>query len=209
MKVRYLFFCVSEDIFDSADNFNVWCFASLGTQACGEQRGQLPQRQRTSGRSQLLDRQARGPERASPSHPAAQPSLQPGSIPGEYTRVRFPTSSQQRVQAPCTQSHRGAREEEEAQRHCPAAVCVASQAHQTEDQKCCCKMFFPFSFLLLNTFFLHVPFIFSCLSLQVSILDTGEVCMELLKCHGSQERVKEVLQISCDGSMVSPLWHRF
>lgn len=39
----------------------------------------------------------------------------------------------------------------------------------------------------------------------MSILDTGEVCMELLKCHGGQERVKEVLQISCDGSMVSPL----
>ncbi|XP_026163764.1 serine/threonine-protein kinase PLK4 [Mastacembelus armatus] len=37
----------------------------------------------------------------------------------------------------------------------------------------------------------------------VSILDTGEVCMELLKCHSGQERVKEVLQISCDGSMVT------
>uniref|UniRef100_H3DJ05 Serine/threonine-protein kinase PLK4 n=1 Tax=Tetraodon nigroviridis TaxID=99883 RepID=H3DJ05_TETNG len=37
----------------------------------------------------------------------------------------------------------------------------------------------------------------------VSILDTGEVCMELLKCHGGQERVKEVLQISCDGSTVT------
>uniref|UniRef100_A0A673C024 Serine/threonine-protein kinase PLK4 n=1 Tax=Sphaeramia orbicularis TaxID=375764 RepID=A0A673C024_9TELE len=37
----------------------------------------------------------------------------------------------------------------------------------------------------------------------VSILDTGEVCMELLKCHGGQERVKEVLRISCDGSMVT------
>lgn len=31
--------------------------------------------------------------------------------------------------------------------------------------------------------------------------------MELLKCLGGQERVKEVLQISCDGSMVSPLLH--
>lgn len=39
----------------------------------------------------------------------------------------------------------------------------------------------------------------------MSILDTGEVCMELLKCLGGQERVKEVLQISCDGLMVSPL----
>ncbi|XP_051502754.1 serine/threonine-protein kinase PLK4 isoform X1 [Myxocyprinus asiaticus] len=37
----------------------------------------------------------------------------------------------------------------------------------------------------------------------VSILDTGEVCMELLKGHGAQERVKEVLRISCDGSMVT------
>lgn len=38
--------------------------------------------------------------------------------------------------------------------------------------------------------------------MQVSILETGEVCMELLKAQGSQERVKEVLRISCDGSMV-------
>ncbi|KAM9709026.1 serine/threonine-protein kinase PLK4 [Menidia menidia] len=37
----------------------------------------------------------------------------------------------------------------------------------------------------------------------VSILDTGEVCMELLKCQNGQERVKEVLRISCDGSMVT------
>ncbi|XP_028830890.1 serine/threonine-protein kinase PLK4 isoform X2 [Denticeps clupeoides] len=37
----------------------------------------------------------------------------------------------------------------------------------------------------------------------VSILDTGEVCMELLKGHGVQERVKEVLRISSDGSMVT------
>ncbi|XP_010877157.2 serine/threonine-protein kinase PLK4 [Esox lucius] len=37
----------------------------------------------------------------------------------------------------------------------------------------------------------------------VSILDTGEVCMELLKGLGAQERVKEVLRISCDGLMVT------
>ncbi|XP_032403798.1 serine/threonine-protein kinase PLK4 [Xiphophorus hellerii] len=37
----------------------------------------------------------------------------------------------------------------------------------------------------------------------VSILETGEVCMELLKSQNGQERVKEVLQISCDGSMVT------
>ncbi|MCJ8736913.1 hypothetical protein PDJAM_G00017730 [Pangasius djambal] len=37
----------------------------------------------------------------------------------------------------------------------------------------------------------------------VSILDTGEVCMELLKGQGAQERVKEVLRISSDGSMVT------
>ncbi|XP_076834890.1 serine/threonine-protein kinase PLK4 isoform X2 [Brachyhypopomus gauderio] len=37
----------------------------------------------------------------------------------------------------------------------------------------------------------------------VSILDTGEVCMELLRGQGTQERVKEVLRISCDGSMVT------
>lgn len=43
-------------------------------------------------------------------------------------------------------------------------------------------------------------------SIQVSILDTGEVCMELLKCQSGQERVKEVLRISCDGSMVQFLW---
>lgn len=42
--------------------------------------------------------------------------------------------------------------------------------------------------------------------LQVSILDTGEVCMELLKNVHGQERVKEVLRISCDGSMVSLLF---
>uniref|UniRef100_A0A4W4EL86 Serine/threonine-protein kinase PLK4 n=1 Tax=Electrophorus electricus TaxID=8005 RepID=A0A4W4EL86_ELEEL len=37
----------------------------------------------------------------------------------------------------------------------------------------------------------------------VSILDTGEVCMELLKGQGAQEKVREVLRISCDGSMVT------
>lgn len=37
----------------------------------------------------------------------------------------------------------------------------------------------------------------------VSILDTGEVCMELLKHVSGQERVKEVLRISSDGSMVT------
>ncbi|XP_036373334.1 serine/threonine-protein kinase PLK4 [Megalops cyprinoides] len=37
----------------------------------------------------------------------------------------------------------------------------------------------------------------------VSILETGEVCMELLKGPSSQERVKEVLRISGDGSMVT------
>ncbi|KAJ8388285.1 hypothetical protein AAFF_G00135460 [Aldrovandia affinis] len=37
----------------------------------------------------------------------------------------------------------------------------------------------------------------------VSILETGDVCMELIKGHGSQERVKEVLRISWDGSMVT------
>uniref|UniRef100_UPI00398F5A9F serine/threonine-protein kinase PLK4 isoform X2 n=1 Tax=Pristiophorus japonicus TaxID=55135 RepID=UPI00398F5A9F len=36
----------------------------------------------------------------------------------------------------------------------------------------------------------------------VSILDSEEVCMELLKGSGAQERVKEVLRISCDGSMI-------
>lgn len=40
---------------------------------------------------------------------------------------------------------------------------------------------------------------------QVSIVDTGEVCMELLKSQSGQERVKEVLRISCDGSLVSRL----
>ncbi|XP_008281878.1 serine/threonine-protein kinase PLK4 [Stegastes partitus] len=37
----------------------------------------------------------------------------------------------------------------------------------------------------------------------VSILDTGEVCMELLKNQNGQERVREVLRISCDGTMVT------
>ncbi|XP_044284645.1 serine/threonine-protein kinase PLK4 [Varanus komodoensis] len=37
----------------------------------------------------------------------------------------------------------------------------------------------------------------------VSILDTGEVCMEFLKEYNSQEFVKEVLKISCDGSGVT------
>ncbi|XP_073497636.1 serine/threonine-protein kinase PLK4 isoform X1 [Phyllobates terribilis] len=36
----------------------------------------------------------------------------------------------------------------------------------------------------------------------VSILDTGEVCMEFLKEQNSQERVREVLRISCDGILV-------
>ncbi|CAN9502143.1 unnamed protein product [Ophioblennius macclurei] len=37
----------------------------------------------------------------------------------------------------------------------------------------------------------------------VSILDSGEVCMELLKSLNGQERVKEVLRISYDGLMVT------
>ncbi|CAJ0916772.1 unnamed protein product [Ranitomeya imitator] len=37
---------------------------------------------------------------------------------------------------------------------------------------------------------------------QVSILDNGEVCMEFLKEQNSQERVREVLRISCDGILV-------
>ncbi|KAL2099347.1 hypothetical protein ACEWY4_005827 [Coilia grayii] len=37
----------------------------------------------------------------------------------------------------------------------------------------------------------------------VSILESGEVCMELLKGVGPQERVKEVLRISSDGAMVT------
>ncbi|KAJ7326970.1 hypothetical protein JRQ81_016729 [Phrynocephalus forsythii] len=36
----------------------------------------------------------------------------------------------------------------------------------------------------------------------VSILDTGEVCMEFLKEYNSKEFVKEVLRISCDGNEV-------
>ncbi|XP_073459848.1 serine/threonine-protein kinase PLK4 isoform X1 [Aquarana catesbeiana] len=36
----------------------------------------------------------------------------------------------------------------------------------------------------------------------VSILDTGDVCMEFLKEQNSQERVKEVLRISCDGNLI-------
>lgn len=37
----------------------------------------------------------------------------------------------------------------------------------------------------------------------VSILDSEEVCVELLKEHASQEYVKEVLQISSDGNMIT------
>uniref|UniRef100_A0A6J0SLD0 Serine/threonine-protein kinase PLK4 n=1 Tax=Pogona vitticeps TaxID=103695 RepID=A0A6J0SLD0_9SAUR len=37
----------------------------------------------------------------------------------------------------------------------------------------------------------------------VSILDTGEVCMEFLKEYNSKEFVKEVLRISCDGSEIT------
>lgn len=37
----------------------------------------------------------------------------------------------------------------------------------------------------------------------VSILDTGEVCMEFLKVHNSQERVREVLRISYDGRTIT------
>ncbi|XP_063314489.1 serine/threonine-protein kinase PLK4 [Pelobates fuscus] len=36
----------------------------------------------------------------------------------------------------------------------------------------------------------------------VSILDTGDVCMEFLKEYNSQERVKEVLRISSDGNLI-------
>ncbi|XP_075056098.1 serine/threonine-protein kinase PLK4 [Mixophyes fleayi] len=36
----------------------------------------------------------------------------------------------------------------------------------------------------------------------VSILDTGDVCMEFLKEQNSRERVKEVLRISCDGDLI-------
>ncbi|XP_055503575.1 serine/threonine-protein kinase PLK4 [Leucoraja erinacea] len=36
----------------------------------------------------------------------------------------------------------------------------------------------------------------------VSILDSEEVCMELLKGSGAQECVREVLRISCDGNMI-------
>ncbi|XP_051891784.1 serine/threonine-protein kinase PLK4 [Pristis pectinata] len=36
----------------------------------------------------------------------------------------------------------------------------------------------------------------------VSILDSEEVCMELLKGSGAQERVREVLRISCDGNVI-------
>lgn len=62
-----------------------------------------------------------------------------------------------------------------------------------------------FRFINLEKLFSHLIYIFLCF-LQVSILDTGEVCMELLKCQGGQERVKEVLRISCDGSMVNLLY---
>nr|XP_033794868.1 serine/threonine-protein kinase PLK4 isoform X2 [Geotrypetes seraphini] len=37
----------------------------------------------------------------------------------------------------------------------------------------------------------------------VSVLDTGEVCMEFLKEYNAQERVREVLRISCDGSAIT------
>lgn len=59
-------------------------------------------------------------------------------------------------------------------------------------------------FLMICWFSLSVLFdLFFLFFFQVSILDTGEVCMELLKSQSGQERVKEVLRISCDGSMVS------
>ncbi|XP_028657483.1 serine/threonine-protein kinase PLK4 isoform X1 [Erpetoichthys calabaricus] len=38
---------------------------------------------------------------------------------------------------------------------------------------------------------------------MVSILDTGEVCMEFVKGQSSQERVREVVKISCDGTLIS------
>uniref|UniRef100_A0A8C7AU88 Serine/threonine-protein kinase PLK4 n=1 Tax=Neovison vison TaxID=452646 RepID=A0A8C7AU88_NEOVI len=41
------------------------------------------------------------------------------------------------------------------------------------------------------------------LSLSSNILDSEEVCVELLKEHTSQEYVKEVLQISSDGNMIT------
>lgn len=130
---------------NSMDSF----FPSLWTQAYREQRGQLLQRQRTFGHSQFLDRQARGPERASSSHPAPQPSLQLRTIPGKHTGDRFPASSQQRVKAPCSQTPCG---EEDAWGHRPTAVCAAAEAYQAEDEECCCKIlflliFFIFTFL--------------------------------------------------------------
>ncbi|KAM9329358.1 serine/threonine-protein kinase PLK4 [Gastrophryne carolinensis] len=36
----------------------------------------------------------------------------------------------------------------------------------------------------------------------VSILDNGDVCMEFIKEQNAQERVKEVLRISCDGNLI-------
>ncbi|XP_004635075.2 serine/threonine-protein kinase PLK4 [Octodon degus] len=46
-----------------------------------------------------------------------------------------------------------------------------------------------------NTHFVKQP--------NVSILDSEEVCVELLKEHASQEYVKEVLQIASDGKMIT------
>ncbi|XP_077477260.1 serine/threonine-protein kinase PLK4 isoform X2 [Stigmatopora argus] len=47
------------------------------------------------------------------------------------------------------------------------------------------------------------PFRQKTKSSVVSILDTGEVCMEYYKNHNGQERVKEVVRISPDGLMVT------
>ncbi len=63
-----------------------------------------------------------------------------------------------------------------------------------------------YNYLLILTLKMLMSNYFLLDFLQVSILDTGEVCMELLKCQSGQERVKEVLRISCDGLMVSCMY---
>lgn len=103
-----------------------------------QQRRQLPQQQRTFRGSQFLDRQAHRPRCEPPIH-APQPSFQLWLIQGKYIRGRLPTSSQQRVKAPCSQAKHGQREEN-TPRHCPTPVCVQTEAYQTEDQKRCCKI---------------------------------------------------------------------
>lgn len=127
----------------SAWQFNIF-FSSSGTEAHREQHSQqqrqLPQQQRPFRSSQFLVG-AHGPRRAPTPPPAPPASLQPPRlIQGERTWSRVPASSLQGFKASFIQTKCREEEENSAGRN-PTSVCIQTQTHQTEDQKCSCKVF--------------------------------------------------------------------